>query len=225
MTTFFSAQYTSRRRRLTTFLMLALLAVGFTSQASLASAESTLVGPFDNGCYYFWDGAQYVEGQCPQADGSFDVYTPANGGWAYSFNRWVDENGVEHRTALDGGIAELYPDGSIYLQTAEGIYAVIGTGGETLMELGQIDASGAKVVTGYLDATGTWINVGTTSTAMGSGTPLSEADIAQIHEQYNNMQNGITDNPPPACVHILPTADYNNDGITENSDLYDKCAR
>lgn len=208
MTTLFTAQHTPLRRRLTTLMMLALLVIGFTSQATMASAESTSVGPFSDGCYYIWNGAQYTARQCPHTDGSVNVYMPANGTWAYSGNVMIDASGVRYVTTVDGTYAVTYPDGSKFIMRADRVYGVFATDGQTLMHSGYVDANDTLVTTAYRDASGTWVTVGTTTTATGSGTPLSEESQTWLYENITKKQNEMVDVwLAPACTSSINGCD------------------
>lgn len=73
-------------------LVLALVAVfggvlGGGGSAEAANGYEQWTGPYNDGCYYYWDGFAYTMGGCPRADGGFDFYVDNGfGQWTFSFS-------------------------------------------------------------------------------------------------------------------------------------------
>jgi hypothetical protein len=70
-------------------VVLALVAVvgGVVGTAGAATGYEQWVGPFNDGCYYHWDGYAYTMGGCPRADGGFDFYVDnGSGRWVYWYS-------------------------------------------------------------------------------------------------------------------------------------------
>jgi hypothetical protein len=60
---------------------------GSGGPAEAATGYEQWVGPFNDGCYYHWDGYAYTMAGCPRADGGFDFYVgDGYGGWAHWFS-------------------------------------------------------------------------------------------------------------------------------------------
>jgi hypothetical protein len=190
MIAFFPAQLTVYRRRITSGMMLALLVLALTSNAMPAWAQGTWYGPYDDGCHYLWDGTQWVEAQCQQADGSFHSYVLSANAWVFSGSIVTDASGVIHVTSADGSYVALYPDGSQFVMLPNRFYVVYATDGKLPLEVGYVDAAGTRVRTGYFDASGAFVNVTaitSPSTTSPSTTSPSTGTGASTTTQENNQ--------------------------------------
>lgn len=90
-----------------------------------ANGYEQWVGPFDDGCYYYWDGFAYTVQACPRTDGGVDFGVDGgNGQWAYVLTVWTYTDGSVW-VYYDG----IYYAGGLPTSTSSGTYgstAVIG---------------------------------------------------------------------------------------------------
>lgn len=128
-------------------MLFAVLALSLLLQPAEAAAQATFYGPYDDGCYYLWDGVQWTAAHCPQADGSVDVYGPSANGWEYSLNVVTHEGGLTIITFADGTRLDANPDGSLTVFATDGTYGIFAADGTTLIAAGYVDAQGVMVQT------------------------------------------------------------------------------
>jgi hypothetical protein len=102
-------------------------ALGGANEAAAANGYEQWTGPYNDQCYYFWDGYDYASVACPRSDGGYDFYFAGYGEWVYSFCAGF----------LNTGGVWLYYDGLYYYNTVsngyvDGIYPTTATiGGAT----------------------------------------------------------------------------------------------
>jgi hypothetical protein len=199
---------TSRvRSGLIASMLFAVLALGLLLQPAGAAAQTGFYGPYDDGCYYLWDGVQWTAAHCPQADGSTHVYGPGANGWEYSLNVVTYEGGLTIITYADGTRLDANPDGSLTVFATDGSYGIFAADGTTLIAAGYVDAQGVMVQT-----TGT----------SGGGTVYPEVPMdSYTFETWMDIQDS------PANTSCLWTAnsstDWDGDYKTGHDELVEYC--
>jgi hypothetical protein len=124
-------------------LLLAVLGAALAPAPGADAAAEGEYGPKADGCYYYWDGTDYVRRRCPQTDGSDYYYQPdGRGGWAYAMQCAATPLFTACLFAT-GLYAESYADGSLYTEDRGRGYAIFHTDG-TVNEAGYYDPAGLQ---------------------------------------------------------------------------------
>ena len=100
----------------------AALLLGILSGGGSASAAGAagLYGPFDDGCYYSWDGSAYILGLCPRTDGEFNVYVPQGGQWVYGGQVYFYSVGGYTLVTPDGTSTTVHENGTYWITYPDG---------------------------------------------------------------------------------------------------------
>jgi hypothetical protein len=101
---------------------------GLTGVVHDAMAAGQVYGPFDDGCYYSWDGysAGYTGRFCPVSDPSRDIYLQYESRWMiFTWDVWTANAGQWQYVARYlnnyGTATWFFPDGSKLEQAGNGL--------------------------------------------------------------------------------------------------------
>lgn len=184
----------SVRRRVARTVVLALLAtllipVGamtLTAAGTAAQSQGTFYGPYSDGCYYLWNGAAWIEGWCPQRDGSWDVFTPSGRGqWRWALNyRQYGNGGTTIKD--EHAVVQMYADGSVfwvYTQPYDGwpagAYFILNAAG-VVVEVGATDFT-TRIPVAKRNQAGELVQVRSPSTQASTG----RTDMDRLEECYS----------------------------------------